>query len=221
VKFLACCFLPDKKLYGNCFYWCKYVRDFNCATQCFKSAGSGSKDLTPYTCLCYRCCALEQGTKRRAPKGVKKSARTCGPLLKLLLIKKIYHLNTLHLYPAKTRNPTKKELPNSYIKLLNYRHPIVIFLQKTRVRFLQKTVETCNHVCRVLWSSGKNIKETRWQFSWKNSQFSWWVQSIVYPQIMCFPWLFQSQTILPFHSFCFHDFSSPLRKILWSQHAVF
>ena len=27
---------------------------------------------------------------------------------------------------------TKKELPNSYIKLLNYRHPIVRFLQKTR-----------------------------------------------------------------------------------------
>jgi len=26
------------------------------------SDGSGSKDLTPCTCLCYRCCALEQGT---------------------------------------------------------------------------------------------------------------------------------------------------------------
>jgi len=36
----------------------------------------------------------------------------------------------------------------------------------------------------------KNIEETRWQFSWKDPQFSWWVQSIVYPQIMCFPWLF-------------------------------
>jgi len=29
----------------------------------------------------------------------------------------IYHLNTLHLYPAQTRKRTKKELPNSYIKL--------------------------------------------------------------------------------------------------------
>jgi len=35
------------------------VRDFNGATQCFKSDGSGSKDLTPCTYLCYRCCALE------------------------------------------------------------------------------------------------------------------------------------------------------------------
>jgi len=33
---------------------------------------------------------------------------------------------------TKTRKRTKKELPNSYIKLLNYRHPIVRFLQKTR-----------------------------------------------------------------------------------------
>jgi len=27
-----------------------------------KSDGSWSKGPTPYTCLCYRCCALEQGT---------------------------------------------------------------------------------------------------------------------------------------------------------------
>jgi len=31
-----------------------------------KSDGSGSKGRTPCTCLCYRCCALEQGTYRRA-----------------------------------------------------------------------------------------------------------------------------------------------------------
>jgi len=31
----------------------------------------------------------------------------CCPLLKLLLIKKIYHLNTLHLYPAKTNKVSK------------------------------------------------------------------------------------------------------------------
>ena len=34
VKLLACCVLPDNKLYGNCLYWCKYVRDFDDATQC-------------------------------------------------------------------------------------------------------------------------------------------------------------------------------------------
>jgi len=27
-----------------------------------KSDGSGSKGLTPYTCLCHGCCALEEGT---------------------------------------------------------------------------------------------------------------------------------------------------------------
>jgi len=35
---------------------------------------------------------------------------TENPALKLLLIKKIYHLNTPHLYPAQTRKRTKKEL---------------------------------------------------------------------------------------------------------------
>ena len=37
-------------------------------------------------------------------------------------------LNTLHLYPPKTN----KERVTEYFKLLNYRHPIVWFLQKTR-----------------------------------------------------------------------------------------
>jgi len=39
----------------------EYVRDFSGATQYFKSDGSGSKGLTPRTCLRYLCCALEQG----------------------------------------------------------------------------------------------------------------------------------------------------------------
>jgi len=106
-----------------------HVRDSDDAAQCFKSDGSKSYGLTPCTCLCYRCCALKQGTKRRAFKGDKQSARQCCPLLKLLSIKKIYHLNTLHLYSAQTRKRTKKELPNSYMELLNYRDLIVRFLQ--------------------------------------------------------------------------------------------
>jgi len=35
--FLACCVLPDKKLYGNRLYWCKYIRDINGATQKLKA----------------------------------------------------------------------------------------------------------------------------------------------------------------------------------------
>jgi len=38
------------------------VRDFNGATHNFKGDGSGSRGLTPYTCLCYLCYELEQGT---------------------------------------------------------------------------------------------------------------------------------------------------------------
>jgi len=44
--------------------------------------------------------------------------------------KKIYHLNALHLYPAQTRKRTKKELPNSYIKLLNYRYPFDFYRKR-------------------------------------------------------------------------------------------
>jgi len=44
---------------------------------------------------------------RRTLKAAKKPARPCCPLLKLLLIKKIYHLNALHLYPAKTNKDSK------------------------------------------------------------------------------------------------------------------
>jgi len=113
---VTCGHNTDKKFYGNCFYWCKHVRDFDDATQCFQSGGSGSYDLTPQTCLCYRCCALEQDT-RRALKGDKQSARPCCPLLKLLLIKKIYHLNTLHLYPAKTNKERVTEFSYQAVQL--------------------------------------------------------------------------------------------------------
>jgi len=41
MKVLACCFLPEKKLYGNCLHWCKYVRDFDGATQWLKATVPG------------------------------------------------------------------------------------------------------------------------------------------------------------------------------------
>jgi len=45
---------------------------------------------------------------------------------------RIVIISALHLYPLQTREQTKKELPNSYIKLLTCRHLIVRFSQKTR-----------------------------------------------------------------------------------------
>jgi len=84
--------------------------------QCFKSAGSRSYGVTQ-TCLCYRCCALEQGTYRRALKGAEQSARPCCPLLQLLLIKKIYHLDTLHFYSAKTNKERVTEFLYQAVEL--------------------------------------------------------------------------------------------------------
>ena len=37
VKFIACCVLPYKKLYGNYLCWCKCTRDINGATQRLKA----------------------------------------------------------------------------------------------------------------------------------------------------------------------------------------
>jgi len=61
--------------------------------------------------------------------------RQCCPLLKLLLIKKIYHLNTLHIYPAKTNKDSKTNkgrVTEFLYQALELRRPIVRFLQKTR-----------------------------------------------------------------------------------------
>jgi len=61
-----------------------------------KSDGSRWKGLTPYTCLCYRCCALEQGTKRRALKGTKQSASLYGPLLLKIAPREMKHALKMH-----------------------------------------------------------------------------------------------------------------------------
>ena len=72
---------------------------------------------------------------RRALKGDKQSARPCCPLQKLLLIKKIYHLNTLHIYPAKANKDSKTikgRVTEFLYQALELRRPIFRFLQKAR-----------------------------------------------------------------------------------------
>jgi len=120
VKFFACCVLPDNKFYGNCLYWCKNVRGFDGATQCFESNCSGSYGLTPYTCRCYQCCALERTQKIQAICTSVLSASKTQSKKSIILTS----------CTSTQRKRTKKELPNFYIKLLNYRHPIVPFYRK-------------------------------------------------------------------------------------------
>jgi len=57
---------------------------------------SGSKGLTPYTCLCYHCCALEQGTKKCKLKGAKQSERPYGPLLLKIAPREMKHSLKMH-----------------------------------------------------------------------------------------------------------------------------
>ena len=80
-------------------------------------------------------------------------------------------------------------------------------------RSKQNLAETCNQGGWVLRSSWKNIRETRWQFSWRDPGFV--VSTVNCLSTICvLSWLFLSQAIFPFHSFCFHNFSPPLRTIL-------
>ena len=71
--FLACCVLPDKKLYGNHLYWCKYIRDINGAMQRLKATVPDRRVWLPAHALAVRL--------NNAFKGAKQSPRPCGPLL--------------------------------------------------------------------------------------------------------------------------------------------
>ena len=65
-----------------------------------KSDGSGSKGLTPCTCLCYRCVAvhLNKALKNAhgALKGAKQSPRPCGPLLLKIAPREMKHALKMH-----------------------------------------------------------------------------------------------------------------------------
>jgi len=87
------------------------------------------------------------GGQRRTLERAKQSTRTCSPLLTLLLIQKIYHLNTLHLYPAKTNKVSKTN--------------------KERVtEFLYQAVELSTSTCSIFTENEGllQIKSRRW--SW-------------------------------------------------------
>jgi len=71
-----------------------------------KSDGSRSKGLTPCTCLCYRCCALEQGTFKDphcALKGAKQSPRPFGPLLSKYFIQGLSFVTLVRITQTATR----------------------------------------------------------------------------------------------------------------------
>jgi len=74
--FLACCVLPDKKLYGNRLYRCKYVRDFNGATQRLKATVPDRRVWLPTPACVIVAVRLSKALKdaHDALKGVKQSA---------------------------------------------------------------------------------------------------------------------------------------------------
>jgi len=82
-------------------------------------------------------------------------------------------------------------------------------------RSKQNSSERCNQGCRVLRSSGRNMEEARWRFSWKDSQFSWWVHSQLFIHKLCAILGYSNHKQFFFLKlFCFHNFSPSVIKIL-------
>ena len=70
------------------------------------------------------------------------------------------------LYPAQTRKRTKKELPNSYIKLLTYLHPIVRFVQKTRAWSRSKSLQPITTLVQITHYTSPNYTDPpRWTYT--------------------------------------------------------
>jgi len=96
--FLACCVLPDKKLYGNRLYWCKYVRDFDGATQRLKATVPDRMVGLPKPACVIVAVRLHKAAKdvHGALKGVKQSPRPCGPLLLKIALREMKHALKMH-----------------------------------------------------------------------------------------------------------------------------
>jgi len=69
VKFLACCVLPDTKLYGDCLYWCKYIRDFDGATQWLKATVPDRRVWLPTPVCVIVAMHISKGPKDAHSKG--------------------------------------------------------------------------------------------------------------------------------------------------------
>ena len=77
------CVIPDKKLYGNCLYWCKDVRDFDGATQWVIATVPGRRVWLSTPACAIVAVRLGKALKdaHGALKEAKQSARPCDPLL--------------------------------------------------------------------------------------------------------------------------------------------
>jgi len=92
------------------------------------------------------------------------SARTLGMLVK-----------SAHKNWKKVKDKFCAEKFDAFLKLcknegnVDVRNMLSEYRKKSYIK--QNSAVTCNQVCGALRSSGKNIKETRWQFSWKDPSF--------------------------------------------------
>ena len=98
VMFLEYCVLPDKKLYGNRIYWCKYIRDINGVTQRLKATVPDRRVWLPVPACVIVAVRLNKALKdaHGALKGAKQSPRPCGPLLPMTTPREMKHALKMH-----------------------------------------------------------------------------------------------------------------------------
>ena len=91
------------------------------------------------------------------------------------------------------RKRTKKELPNSYIKLLNYRHPIVRFYRK---RWLGPDQNHYNQSRRWSWLQTTLAQITRIVSKWIDTVLKFFSQLTIFEQLPLAPKIFTALNVL-------------------------
>ena len=152
--FLACCVLPDKKLYGNRLYWCKYIRDINGATQRLKATVPDRRVWVPAPACVIVAVRLSKALKdaHGALKGAKQSPRPCVLLLLKIAPREMKHALKKHVAVCHTYciifvccdcamymlydipvNVAYKTLSKYFIQVLSFVTPVHITQAATRV----------------------------------------------------------------------------------------
>ena len=160
--FLACCVLPDEKLYGNRLYWCKYVRDINGATQRLKATVPDRRVWLPVPACVIVAVRLSKELKdaHGALKGAKQSARPCGLLLLKIAPREMKHalrinvpvcLNVLYSYTVIAIKNTvyRKQLTTNNTNIIRkyktYRNRLTHLKEISKQNYYKQAFQKCHH----------------------------------------------------------------------------
>ena len=93
--FLGCCVLPDKKLYGNRLYWCKYMSDINGALQRLKAKVPDPRVWLPAPACVIVAVRLSKALKHAHSRG-QAICTSCAQLLLKITPREMKHALKMH-----------------------------------------------------------------------------------------------------------------------------